>query len=160
YDPVAIAQVLAEAKATVLSLKTVPYQRRWLDALQRIELKREVAGTSRIEGADFTEKELEAALKETPEELRTRSQRQARAAARTYRWSASLPGDLPLDARLIERIHRSIITDADDDHCPPGELRPNDHNVTFGSPPHRGAEGGDECREAFLRFTNALEHEY
>jgi hypothetical protein len=79
-----ITNALAEAKASVLSLKTVPYQRRWVEALQQIELKREVAGTSRIEGAEFTERELEAAMRETPEQLLTRSQRQAHAAVQTY----------------------------------------------------------------------------
>ncbi len=75
YDALRIANALAEAKAAVLSLKTIPYQRRWVEALQQIELKREVAGTSRIEGAEFTERELDAAIKETPEQLHTRSQR-------------------------------------------------------------------------------------
>ena len=56
-----------EAKAAILSLQTVPYQRRWVEALQDIELKREVAGTSRIEGAEFTEQELDLAFQETPE---------------------------------------------------------------------------------------------
>jgi len=51
YDGQRLANTFAEAKASVLSLKTVPYQRRWVDELQTIELKREVAGTSRIEGA-------------------------------------------------------------------------------------------------------------
>src|SRR3989304_548329 len=76
YNGPALTHALAEAKASVLSLKTVPYQRRWVETLQQIELKREVAGTSRIEGAEFTERELDAALRETPEQLLTRSQRQ------------------------------------------------------------------------------------
>jgi hypothetical protein len=46
-----------KAKAAVLSLTNMPVQRSWVDALQIIQLKREVAGTSRIEGADFSEKE-------------------------------------------------------------------------------------------------------
>jgi hypothetical protein len=54
YDPVKITSALTEAKAAVLSLKTIPYQKRWVETLQQIELKREVAGTSRIEGAEFT----------------------------------------------------------------------------------------------------------
>lgn len=160
YDPAAITNELSEAKAAVLSLKTVPYQRRWVEALQQIELKREVAGTSRIEGAEFTERELEAAMKETPEQLVTRSQRQAHAAVTTYRWIATLPHDRPIDGELIRAIHRSIVEGADDDHCPPGRLRSADQNVTFGVPRHRGCEGGTECERAFLEFTKALQHDY
>ena len=70
---------LVEAKARVQALTDLPYQRSWVEELQAIQLKREVAGTSRIEGADFTERELDAALSETPDERFTRSQRQARA---------------------------------------------------------------------------------
>src|SRR3990170_6419717 len=98
YNGPALTNALAEAKASVLSLKTVPYQRRWVEKLQQIELKREVAGTSRIEGAEFTERELEAALQATPEQLFTRSQKQAHAAVQTYRWIATVPPDQPTDA--------------------------------------------------------------
>lgn len=157
YDGIAITGVLSEAKAAVLSLKTIPYQRRWVEALQQIELKREVAGTSRIEGAEFTDRELDAALKETPEQLRTRSQRQAHAAVQTYRWISKIPPDRPLDEDLIKEIHRRIVTGADDDHCEPGELRERDKNVTFGTPQHRGSDGGDECRRAFSELTAELQ---
>src|SRR2546425_9064527 len=88
YDQLAILQPLAEAKAAMLALTQIPYQRSWADELQKIQLKREVAGTSRIEGAEFTGKELDAALTQTPESLETRSQRQASAAVATYRWIA------------------------------------------------------------------------
>ncbi len=160
YDGLAIASVLVEAKASVLSLKTVPYQRRWVEGLQQIQLKREVAGTSRIEGAEFTERELDAAMQQTPEQLVTRSQRQAHAAVHTYRWIATVPPDQPVDADLIRMIHRRIVTGADDDHCPPGQLRQRDQNVTFGAPRHRGVEGGEECERAFDHFTWALGREF
>src|ERR1700727_2078240 len=79
YDLNAVAPELIEAKAAILALIKTPYQRNWVDALQEIQLKREVAGTSRIEGADFTERELDIALNvnATREDLLTRSQRQA-----------------------------------------------------------------------------------
>ena len=160
YDGPALTNALAEAKASVLSLQTIPYQRRWVEALQRIELKREVAGTSRIEGAEFTERELEAAMKETPDQLLTRSQRQAHAAVQTYRWIATLPEDMPIDENLIRMIHRTIVTGADDDHCPPGVIRQRDQNVNFGAPRHRGVEGGDECAKAFADFAKAVQREY
>ena len=64
YDAPAVFATLVEARASVLSLTGVPYQRSWVEELQAIQLKREVAGTSRIEGADFTERELEVALQE------------------------------------------------------------------------------------------------
>ena len=93
-----------------LALVEIPYQRSWADELQRIQLKREVAGTSRIEGAQFTEKELEAAMHETPEQLETRSQKQAAAAVATYRWIAQLPADRPVDENLILEVHRRIVS--------------------------------------------------
>jgi len=160
YNPTSLAIAMANAKAAVLTLKGMPYQRDWIENLQKIELKREVAGTSRIEGAEFTDQELEAALHETPDELFTRSQRQARAASDTYKWIAALPDDRPVDAELIKEIHRRIVTGADDDHCQPGVTRSADQNVTFGQPRHRGAEGGIECETAFTQFVEALQHEY
>ena len=133
YSPLDLVEPLTDAKAAVTSLKTIPFQRTWAEALQQVQLKFEVAGTSRIEGADFTERELDAAMSQTPEELITRSQKQAHAAVQTYRWIASLEDDRPIDADLIRDVHRRIITGADDDHCPPGEIRRQDQNVTFGA---------------------------
>ena len=160
YDFSKIANQLTNAKAIVLSLRTIPYQKDWADELQMVQLKREVAGTSRIEGADFTDKELEAAMKETAEQLQTRSQRQAAAAVKTYRWIAKLPQDRPMSEELICEIHRMLVTDADDDHCPPGKTRGRDQNVTFGAPRHRGVEGGDECKKAFSELCSAAQQEF
>lgn len=161
YDPAAIAPELTEAKATILSLTSMPFQRSWAEALQEIELKREVAGTSKIEGADFTEQEFEDALKATVAQDRlTRSQRQARAAIETYRWIATLPADRPVTEDLIRSVHRHIVTGCDDDHCAPGQLRMQDQNVTFGRPRHRGATGGRECETAFRRLCAAIGQEF
>lgn len=160
YDFAKVADALMAAKAAMLSLRHIPYQRNWTDELQVVQLKREVAGTSRIEGADFTDRELDAAMVETPEPLGTRSQRQAAAAVRTYRWIAELPEDRPVSADLIREVHRMIVTDADDDHCVPGELRKRDVNVTFGMPAHRGVEGGKECERAFEGLCQAVQREF
>ncbi len=160
YDPLAIVAEWSEAKAAIMSLTSIPFQRSWAEALQNIQLKREVAGTSRIEGADFTEQELEVALKESPRQSLNRSQRQARAALITYKWLATLPDDLPINEDLVFEVHRRIVTDADDDHCPPGVLRGQDQNVNFGYPRHRGAEGGAECSEAFMRLTRAAQRDF
>ena len=161
YDARAIAQERAEAKAAVLALDAMPYQRSWADRMQEIELKREVAGTSRIEGAEFTDRELDQALAdETPEQALTRSQRQARAAKRAYLWIAELPDDMPVDQNLICDIHRHIVTGCDDDHCPPGEFRGPDQNVSLGQPRHRGVDGGAECKEAMGQLSNAIQGEF
>ena len=160
YDPQAIFAPLVEAKALVKALAVLPYQRSWVEELQAIQLKREVAGTSRIEGADFTERELEAALSETLAERFTRSQRQARAAAKAYGWIARMRDSQPVDGDLIKHLHRLIVTDADDDHCPPGQLRRKDQNVTFGVPRHRGAQGGAECAQAFGQLVKAAQGPY
>jgi Fic family protein len=148
YRPTDIVDVLTDAKAAVSTLKSLPYQRDWVEALQKVQLKREVAGTSRIEGAEFTDRELDAAVEQTPNELFTRSQRQAHAALLAYRWIATVPDDRPLSLELILELHRLIVTGADDDHCPPGRLRDADQNVNFGIPRHRGVEGGAECQQA------------
>ena len=160
YDFTKVALSLMSAKAAILSLTNIPYQRSWTEQLQVVQLKREVAGTSRIEGADFTEKELDAAMSESPEQLFTRSQKQAAAAVRTYRWIAQLSSDRSIDSSLIREVHRMIITGADDDHCPPGELRKHDVNVTFGMPAHRGAEGGEECESAFEELCRAVQEQF
>ncbi|VAX25102.1 hypothetical protein MNBD_NITROSPINAE03-727 [hydrothermal vent metagenome] len=160
YDATLLIKELTDAKAAVLSLTTIPFQRSWAEALQDIQLKREVAGTSKIEGADFTEAELQAAMQESPEELFTRSQRQAHSAVQTYRWIAGLEDDRPIDCGLIKEVHRRIVSGADDDHCPPGKLREGDQNVTFGSPRHRGVEGGAKCEEVFLKLGEAIKHEF
>jgi hypothetical protein len=84
YDRMVVVGPLTAARAAMLALTQMPYQRSWADDLQRLQLKREVAGTSPIEGAEFTEQELDAALQLSPEALATRSQRQAAAAVATY----------------------------------------------------------------------------
>jgi len=160
YDAASVATALVNAKAAVIALREMPYQRDWVENLQKMELKREVAGTSRIEGADFTERELDAALAETVRDLLTRSQRQARAAKNTYLWIASIPDDRPLDADMVLEIHRRIVTGADDDHCQPAVLRGPDENVNFGQPRHRGVDGGDACKEAFGRLIDTIQNEY
>jgi Fic family protein len=156
YDRLAILEELLKAKAAILALTQMPHQRSWGEQLQQIQLKREVAGTSGIEGAELTEKELDAAMRETPDELETRSQRQAAAAVATYRWVSGLPPDRPVDEELMREAHRRIVTGCDDDHCMPGQLRKPDENVTFGTPRHRGAEGGEECARAFRELAEAV----
>jgi cell filamentation protein, protein adenylyltransferase len=139
----------------------MPFQRSWAEALQEMELKREVAGTSKIEGADFTDREFEEAIAaNVPANQLTRSQRQARAAIQTYRWIATLPAGRPATEDLIRSVHRRIVTNCDDDHCAPGQLRGHDQNVTFGRPRHRGASGGAECETAFRRLCGAINQEF
>jgi len=151
---------LVAAKAAVMSLQSIPYQKDWVESLQDMELKREIAGTSKIEGADFTEGEFDEAMREAPEDLFTRSQRQVHAAVKTYRWIAVVEDDRAIDDQLILEIHRNIVTGADDDRCPPGKIRGHDQNVNFGRPRHRGVEGGEECYEMFSKLVKALNNEY
>jgi Fic family protein len=162
YDASAVMEALVEAKAAVRALTTLPFQKSWVETLQELQLKREVAGTSRIEGAEFTELELEEAVRPnvSPEELLTRSQRQANAAMRTYRWIMSLPPDRPITSELVREVHRRVVTGCDEDHCPPGELRGRDINVHFGIPQHRGADGGPACEAAFSGLLQAVQTEF
>lgn len=161
YDPYVVAIDLANAKAMVMSLQTVPFQKQWVEDLQKVELKREVAGTSRIEGAEFTDKELEKVIRhETPEDLLTRSEKQAAAALKAYAAVRKVPADYQIDAPLIKGIHRLIVQGADDDHCRPGALREGDYNVTFGTPPHRGVDAGGECKRVFDELIAAIRDEF
>ncbi len=161
YDRYAIFDQLVEAKSAVKALKATPYQKDWVEELQKIQLKMEVAGTSRIEGAEFTEQELDEALSsDESSELATRSQRQARAAAGTYRWVSAIPDGRPVDEALICEIHRRMVTGCDDDHCSPGRLRQPDNDVTFGVQRHRGCAGGEQCRLAFSNLTRAIGGDY
>jgi len=162
YDVNAVIPALIEAKSAVQALTTLPFQKSWVEALQELQLKREVAGTSRIEGAEFTDRELEEAIRPnaSPEELRTRSQRQAHAAMQTYRWIGEIPADRPVSGDLVREIHRRLVTGCDEDHCPPGVLRSRDYNVTFGIPQHRGAEGGPACEEAFAGLLQSVATEF
>ena len=161
YDLVAVLEELTNAKASILSMTYIPYQQSWAENLQELELKREVAGTSRIEGAEFTDDEFEEAVSsDVAGEYFSRSQRQARAAIRTYRWISELPSDVPINEELIKKIHRRIITGCDDDHCPPGQFRGVGQNVTFGRLRHRGVEGGDECETAIQLLVKAVNREF
>ena len=160
YNPIDILPELVDAKAAVLALTEIPSQRSWSEKLQVMQLKREIAGTSRIEGADFTERELEAAMNESAEQLETRSQKQAAAAVKTYKWIAGLADDRPITPELICEVHRMLITGADDDHCPPGKIRSKDQNVHFGAPRHRGAAGGKECENVFEELSAAVKNEF
>lgn len=125
-----------------------------------MQLKLEVGGSSKIEGADFAGNELDQAMRETPEQLHTRSQRQAHALTQAYRWISSVKADFPITENFIREMHRQIVEGADDDHCPPGKIRERDNNVHFGIPPHRGAEGGDECAAAFAGLVKAINTEF
>jgi hypothetical protein len=44
YDPSAIVGALVEAKSAIQSLAETPYQRDWVEKLQQVQLKMEVAG--------------------------------------------------------------------------------------------------------------------
>ena len=160
YNILEILPDLVDARAAVLALTEIPSQRSWAEKLQVMQLKREVAGTSRIEGADFTERELDAAMKESPEQLQTRSQKQAAAAVKTYKWIAGLEDGRPITSELICEIHHMLIVGADDDHCPPGKIRGKDQNVNFGVPRHRGAAGGKECEKVFAELSAAVKSEF
>jgi len=158
YDKDEVFQELTNAKAAILALQTIPFQRRWVEELQQIQLKMEVAGTSQIEGADFAGNELEVAIKsEITQESFTRSQRQANAATRTYKLISRIPVDRPIDEMLMREIHASVVTDCDEDRCSPGGLRGPEQNVTFGKPRHRGALGGDKCKTSFEELAKEIQ---
>ena len=160
YDILGIAGELIEAKSIINALKSLPFLREWADKFQQMELKREIAGTTQIEGAAYTEREFDEALSEATEELRTRSQRQVRAMLETYKWISTVPDNKPVTPEMILKIHRKIITGADDDHCIPGKIRDRENRVLYGIPRRQGMEGGTECMTALVSLTNAYEGIY
>ena len=161
YDKESVFLELADAKGAVLALKAIPFQKRWVEALQKFQLKMEVAGTSQIEGADFAGNELESAIRaETAEELQTRSQKQALAAVRAYKWIADVEDDRPINEELMCAIHRVIVTDCDEDRSAPGRIRSFGQNVTFGIIKHRGSHGGQDCEVAFHRLADEVQNIY
>ncbi len=162
YDLPAVFHLLIEARTAGGVLKRMPYLPQWIEQAHKEQLRLEAAGTSRIEGAQFTQREQEEALASaaTPATKLTHSQRQLRAADSTYRWLRSRSAEQPVRVEFIRGIHRRIVTGCDDDHCEPGKTRPNGWNVTFGTPRCRGAEGGHECRAAFDGLAAAIAGEF
>ena len=162
YDPTAVMESLIAAKTAARVLSSLPHLPQWIAQVHEEQLRLEAVGTSRIEGAEFTQREQDAALAPQIAALDdlTRSQRQLRAAESTYRWLRSQPADRPVDGGFILDVHRRIVTGCDDDRCEPGALRPNGWNVTFGTPTCRGVSGGDECRDTFDTLCNAAAGEF
>ena len=162
YDGAAIASLLVEAKTAAGVLNRLPYLPQWIEQAHEEQLRLEAVGTTRIEGAEFTERERDEALApDAPARTGlSHSQRQLRAANATYRWLREQPANRPVTADLILGIHRRIVTGCDDDHCEPGALRRAESNVTFGRPVCRGAEGGPELVEAFGALGRAIDGEF
>ena len=162
YDAAAIAGVLVEAKTAAGVLSRLPYLPRWIEQAHEEQLRLEAVGTSRIEGAEFTQREQDEALApDAPTRTAlTHSQRQLRAADTTYRWLREIPANRPVTAELVRSIHRRIVTGCDDDHCTPGALRLAGANVTFGSRRCRGAEGGTDLAAAFGALGQAFAGEF
>ena len=162
YDIAAIPGLLIEAKTAAGVLGRMPYLPRWIEQAHEEQLRLEAAETSRIEGAEFTQREQEEALAPdafTRADL-TRSQRQLRSANAAYRWMRSHPANHPVTAELVLHIHRLMVTGCDDDHCKPGAARAAGSNVTFGMPRCRGVEGGGDCQAAFNTLIEAIAREF
>ena len=153
---------LIAAKPAAGILSGLPYLPQWIEQVHEEQLRLEAVGTSRIEGAEFSQREQDEAL--APESITrsdlTHSQRQLRAAESTYRWLGSQPADLPINDKFILEVHRRFVTGCDDHNCEPGALRPDGWNVTFGTPQCRGVEGGDECHTTFDALCNAIAGEF
>ena len=79
YDAAAILDRLVEARSAAGVLNRLPYLQQWIDQVHEEQLRLEAAGTSRIEGAEFSDQEQEIALaSEVPPHVDlTRSQRTA-----------------------------------------------------------------------------------
>ncbi len=162
YDIAAVAGELVEARTAAGVLMRLPYLPAWIEHAHEEQLRLEAAGTSRIEGAEFTPREQDEALSASPEAVAglTHSQRQLRAADSTYRWLRRQPANRIVNADLIRDIHRRIVTGCDDDHCEPGELRRARANVMFGTPLCRGEEGGNPLADTFEALCLATANEF
>ena len=139
YNVAAIAMPLVEARTAAGVLNRMPYLHRWIERVHEEQLRLEAVGTSRIEGAQFTQPEQEEALASdiAPHTGLTHSQRQLRAAVETYRWLRTCSANRPIAADFVLDIHRRIVTGCDDDHCEPGALRrpgANEHYTSLKFP--------------------------
>lgn len=93
YDLAAVSGPLIEAKTAAGVLNRMPRLPQWIEQAHEEQLRLEAVGTSRIEGAEFTEREQEEALAPGAEfriDL-TRSQRQLRADHREHEADALPP---------------------------------------------------------------------
>jgi Fic family protein len=162
YDKTAIVEQLVEAKTAAGVLRQLPYLPQWIEAVHQEQLRLEAAGTSRIEGAEFTpQEENEALFPDAGNRTDlTHSQRQLRAAEATYQWITSQPQERPVNRDFMLEVHQRMVTGCEDDHCEPGALREHGYDVTFGSPRCRGAEGGEGCRDAFDALCNTIGGEF
>ena len=158
YDPSAVFNLLVEAKTAAAVMRQMPYLHQWIEQAHEEQLRLEAAGTSRIEGAEFTPREQEEALSSSSPQQSglTHSQRQLKCADATYRWLQTQPANRPVTSEFIREIHQRIVAGCDDDHCEPGALRSDGWNVTFGTPTCRGAGGGNECQTAFYDLCSAI----
>ena len=162
YDAVALLDLLIQAKTAGGVLNRMPFLPQWIEQVHEEQLRLEAAATSRIEGAEFTQREQDEALAPDASARSdfTRSQRQLRSADATYRWLRSQSREQPVTPEFILNIHRRIVTGCDDDRCQPGGLRPDGWNLTFGTPRCRGVEGGRSCRAAFEALGSAIAREF
>ncbi len=87
YDAVTLLDLLVQAKTAAGVLNRMPYLPQWIEQVHEEQLRLEAAGTSRIEGAEFTQREQEEALASGASARSdfTRSQRQLRSANTTCR---------------------------------------------------------------------------
>ena len=162
YDAAAVLEHLVEARSAAGVLNQLPYLQQWINQVHEEQLRLEAAGTSRIEGAEFSDQEQEIALaSEVPPHLDlTRSQRQLRSADATYRWLRTQPIERPITPEFVLDIQRRLVTGCDEDYCEPGVLRPADWNVIFGTPRCRGVEGGSQCQVAFRSLCTTFSGEF
>ena len=103
YDAAVLLNLLVQAKTAAGVLNRMPYLPRWIEQVHEEQLRLEAAGTSRIEGAEFTQREQEEALApDAPARSDlTRSQRQLRSADATYRWLRSQSSEQPVTSEFI-----------------------------------------------------------
>ena len=85
YDAAAVMDPLIAAKTAAGILRGLPYLPQWIAQVHEEQLRLEAVGTSRIEGAEFTQREQDEALAPESATRRdlTHSQRQLRAAEAT-----------------------------------------------------------------------------
>ncbi len=160
YDIQKIAHSLIGAKSALRTLQNLPYQKSWLENLQKIGHKEEVFGTTRIEGVEVTEQEFQEALEKPFEFLKLKNQREIKAADNAYKWISKLQVGAPITKELLMNIHRQITRGIEDSEYKPGRIRESDDNVIYGTPIHRGANGGDECQEMINELVVQIESEY
>jgi len=108
YDRMAILGEFAAARAALLMLSEIPYQKSWADRFYADQNRSEIRGTLRLAEVDLSEKELEASLGEDAGGAETIPHLQVAATVEAYEWVARVPADWKISEAVVRELHKRL----------------------------------------------------